>query len=112
MDIDPVKQGTGYPVQVFLYGSRRAVASSRRMVIVAAGTGIHGGYQHKTCRVIYSVFCAGYPDPSFFQRLSQHFQHGAPDFGEFVQEQNTVVCQGYFAWLRSEEQPSELQSLM
>ena len=46
------------------------------MTIITAGTWIHGGDKHETCRVIYSIFGSRNRYHPVFNRLSHHFISG------------------------------------
>src|SRR5690606_18985006 len=60
VQIYTVEQGTRYLAQIALYDGAATDTFLLRMVIVAARAGVHGCYQHKTCRIIYGDLCPGY----------------------------------------------------
>jgi hypothetical protein len=63
------------------------------MIEIATGTGVHGGHQHKARWILNTELTARYCHVPIFQRLTHHFQHGALEFRQFIQKQNTVVRQ-------------------
>src|SRR5690606_36400105 len=91
MKVDTVQQRTADFAKVTLYNPRTTNAFLVRVVIVSAGTRIHAGYQHEVSRVVDRHLGARYGHPAFLHRLSHHLQHTAFEFGEFVEEQHTIV---------------------
>ena len=61
------------------------------MTIVAAGTWIHGGYEHEGSGVVYGVFGAGYGDDAVFDGLAEHLQHLPWKFRKLIEEKHSVV---------------------
>ena len=100
LQVDAVEQRTGDAVQVFLYLAGTAHAGLRRVVVVAAGTGVHAGYEHETGGVFHIALHTRDADLTVFQWLAEHFEDVTAELGQLVQEEDTVVCQADFAGLR------------
>jgi len=98
--IDPVKQRPGDFAEIFLYNALPTGAGGLRVVVIAAGTGIHGCNEHKTRRVIYSEFCPGDGDVAILQGLPQDLQHRPLKFRQLIEKENAIMSQGNFTWLR------------
>jgi len=99
MHVDAVEQWTGDAVKVLAYLSGIADALLRRMVVIAARTGVHRSYEHETGGVFHRDLCPGDGDFPVFEGLPQHFQYRMFEFGEFVQEKNAVMGQANFSGL-------------
>ena len=98
--VDAVEQRTGYLAHVTLYLSRCAAAFVRRVVVIAAGAGVHRGDEHERAGELHSVLRARDGYLMVFERLTQHFEGLLVEFGQLVGEQDTVMCQRYLARLR------------
>ena len=57
----------------------------------AAGTRIHGGDEHDAGRIIDRAEGAGDGDVAVFERLPHDLENVAPEFRQFVKEQDTVT---------------------
>ena len=99
LQVDAVEQGAGDAVQVLLYLSGAAHAWLRGGVVVAAGAGIHAGYEHEAGGIFHVALHARDTDLAVFQRLAEYFEHVAAEFGQLVQKENTVVGEADFARL-------------
>ena len=99
MDVDTVQQGTTDFVHVTLYLPWRADAVVRGVAIVATGTGVHRGYQHKRTGIFHAVLSTADADFAVFQRLAQHLKDGARQFRHLIQEEYAIVCQRNLARL-------------
>lgn len=64
---------------------------------VATGAGIHGTDEHKTGWISEVLVGTSERDLAILQRLSKGFNDSSRIFGEFVEEENTVVSEGNFA---------------
>ena len=93
VNINPVHQGPRDSVLIALHLVGRANTLPGRVSPVPAGTGIHGGHQHKPRRVVHLIPRPGKPYCSVFQGLPQHLQGGRREFGQFVQVEHPVVGQ-------------------
>jgi hypothetical protein len=70
------------------------------MPVITALAGVHCTYHHKGARIINGSVDACYSYRSVFDRLSQNLTAVLVEFGEFVKEENTVVCERDFAGAR------------
>jgi hypothetical protein len=68
--------------------------------IEAAFAWIHRTYHHKGARIINGSVDACYSYRSVLDRLSQNLTAVLVEFGEFVKEENTVVCERDFTGAR------------
>ena len=99
MNVNAIEQRAGNAVQVLLYLSGVTDARFRGVVIVTARAGIHRGNQHETCRIFYTPFDARDADLPVLQRLSEYLKRVPAEFGQLVEEQNSVVRQADFSRL-------------
>ena len=97
VDVDAVEEGTGNFRHVAVNRRSCAAAFLRGMIVVTAGTGVHGGDQHKIRGIIHGVSRPADGDFAVFQRLAHHFEHRPLVFGQFVQEQDAVRGKGNLA---------------
>ena len=67
------------------------------MVVITARTGVHRRHQRKVGGIFHTVFRPRDGHPLLLQRLPQHLQHAAPEFGQLVEEQHPVVGQRHLA---------------
>ena len=58
LDIDAVQERAGDLTQILLYLSRIAHAGVGGMIVIAAGAGVHTGYEHKAARDINAILGA------------------------------------------------------
>ena len=65
---------------------------------VAARAGIEGCHQHEGGGEGRAAHGARDGDDAIFEGLSHDFERLAIELGEFVEEQDTVVGEGDFAW--------------
>ena len=100
LDVDAVEQRTGYLAHVTLYLFGRAAALVRRVIIIAAGTGVHRGDEHERAGELNGVLRARDGYLMVFERLTQHFEGLLVEVGQLVGEQHAVMCQRYLARLR------------
>ena len=96
LNVDAVEQRSGYFIEIFLHGSRRADAFFCGMIIIAAWAWVHGCNEHESCRIVDCVFCARYGYVAVFKRLAHHFEHLAVEFRKLVEKQYSVVGKAYF----------------
>ena len=84
------------------------------MVIISAWTRVHAGDEHERTGIADAVLGAVYADGTIFQRLSQHFEYGTLEFGQFVKEKNAVVRKGNLAglWILSATDKGNLRNGM
>ena len=65
-----------------------------------AFTGVHGGHQHETGGEAERHGRAGDAERAILQRLAEHLEDVAREFGELVEEEHAVVGQAGFAGAR------------
>ena len=70
------------------------------MTQIAARARVHGGHQLELRRISGLAGGARNVDFPRFQRLAQHFQHAAVEFGQLIQKQYAVMRQRNFAGFR------------
>ena len=70
------------------------------MVVVAAGTRIHGGHKHKAGRIFHRETGTGDIDHSIFQWLPHDFQDTPVKFRQLIQKKDTIVSQADLSRLR------------
>jgi len=87
---DAVEQRTGYLAHVTLYLSGRAAALVRRVVVIAAGAGVHRGDEHERAGELNGVLRARDGYLMVFERLTQHFKGLLVEFGQLTQEKRIV----------------------
>ena len=97
MQVDPVHQRSRNPAHIAVHRPRRTYALLRRMVVIAAQTGVHRRHQRKVGGIFHTVFRPRDGHPLLLQRLPQHLQHAAPEFGQLVEKQHPVVGQRHLA---------------
>ncbi len=97
MQVDAVHERAGDTAQIAMYGTRRAGAFARRMVVVAARAGIHRRHQREVGRILDAVTRPRDGDTPLFEGLPEHFEHVAAEFGQLVQKEDAVVRQRHFA---------------
>ena len=93
MDVDAVEEGTGDLVHVTLNLTWRTHAVVVGVAIVAAGTGVHGGHEHKGGRVGHAVFGTRHGDDAVFQRLAHDLEDATLELRQLVEEEYTIVGQ-------------------
>jgi len=74
-----------------------AGAVIRHVAALAALARVEGADEHEAGRVGDGGESAGNGHPAVFQRLAQYFQHVLLEFGQFVQEQHSVVGERNFS---------------
>ncbi len=86
MQINTIQQWTTNPVQVFFYGPRRTNAFLVRMVVIPAGTWIHGGDEKEVGGK--GDLTASARDRYFavLKWLTKHFQRSAGELRELVEK--------------------------
>ena len=97
LQVDTVEKRSADAVNVSLDGAGSADALLCGVVIVAAWAGIHRRHEHKSCGIVDGIFSARDRDVTVFERLAHHFEHLSAEFGEFIEEENTVVGKADFA---------------
>ena len=100
VQVDAVEQRPGDPRQVALDQRRRAGALVQRIAEKAALAGIHGRRQHEARRKGQRHRRPADRDLAVLERLAQHVEHVALEFGQLVQKQDAVVRQADFAGTR------------
>ena len=83
-----------------LHGTFIAVAFPGRMVVIAAGTRVHGGDQHEIGRIIDAISCSADCNFAVFEGLAHDFQDGALKFRQFVKKKHSIGGQGDFPGMR------------
>ena len=63
------------------------------VAVIAAGAGVHGGYEHEGAGVFDGVFGTADGNLPVFERLAHHFEHLPVEFGQLVEEEYAVVCE-------------------
>ena len=97
MQVDAVHQRTRNAPHIAVHRPRRTGALLRRVVVIAARAGIHRRHERKIRRVFDAVSGPRNHDLLLLQRLPQHFEHAAPEFGQLIEEQHAVVGQRHLA---------------
>lgn len=97
MDVDAVEKRAADARAIALDLRRRAAAFVFLVAEVAAGTRIHCRNQHEGTRQRDFAGAARNGDAAVFQGLSQYFERGALELGQFVEEEHAVVCERDFA---------------
>ena len=97
MQVDAVHQRTRNAPHITVHRPRRTGALLRRVVVIAARAGIHRRHERKIRRVFDVVSGPRNHDLLLLQRLPQHFEHAAPEFGQLIEEQHAVVGQRHLA---------------
>lgn len=91
------RRGAGDLGDVVLDERRGAVALAGSVVEVAAGAGVHGGGEHEGGGEAERHGGACDDDVAVFEGLAHDFEDVAGEFGEFVEKEDAVVCEGDFA---------------
>ena len=99
LQVYAVHQRAGNAVQIALNLSGAAYACFCGVVVIAARARVHAGNEHERTGIADAVLGAVDVDGAVLQRLSEHFQYGALEFGQLVEEQHTVMGQGNLARL-------------
>ena len=99
LQVDAVQQRARNTSHITVHRTRRAGALFGRVVVIPAGTGIHGRYEGEIGRIFHAVSRPRNHDLLILQRLPQHFEHAASEFGQLVEEQHSVVRQRHLARL-------------
>ena len=84
MNIDAVDQRAADAIEVALDLRLAALARCARVGKVTAGAGVHGGDEHELGGEAHAAVAAGDGDAAIFERLTQCFENGAGELGEFV----------------------------
>ena len=92
-----VEDGSGKFLLVFVELVGRAIAAAHAGVVVAARTGIHSGNEHKISGVGNFSVRVAESDLFGLKWSAESFDGLAGEFGEFVEEEDAVVGQRYFA---------------
>ena len=71
----------------------------RRVVIVAARTGVHGCHEHEGAGIADGILGARDIDDAVFEWLSQNLKHASLELWQLVTEEDTIVRKTYFAGL-------------
>ena len=101
VDIDTVEQWAGDLAHVALDLRSRTPAFLGSISVETAGAGVHRAHQHQVRRKGEGHVCTGEGDAALFKRLTQKLQNIAIEFGQFIEEQNPIVGEAYFAGTRS-----------
>lgn len=91
LQVDTVEERSGDLVHIFLHLSGHACAALGGVAVIATGTGVHRRNKHKRCGVIDSIFGTRHGDDTVFDGLSQHFQDLTREFGELVEEKDSII---------------------
>ena len=61
------------------------------MVIVAAGTRVHAGNEHKRSRIGHRILGSGYGNLTIFERLAKHLEHRFREFWKLIKIKNPIM---------------------
>jgi hypothetical protein len=91
MQVDPIEKGPGDALPVAVNLLLRAAACLFAVPVVPARARVQGCDEYKICGKCHAPGGAGDRDASVFEGLSKHFEGGALEFRQFIQEENAVV---------------------
>ena len=97
VEVDAVKQGAGDALAVVFDLARIATAVALGVAEEAAGAGVEGGDEDAFSREGKGARRAGDGDFAVFEGLAEDFEGGSTEFGELIEEKDTVVREGDFA---------------
>src|SRR3972149_132462 len=95
MHIYPVQQWTGYLTAIPLYLQWCAQTLLFSVHEMSAWTGVHRTDQHKPCGICNSGAGTTYCYAPILYGLSKHLQYITSVFREFIDKQDTIVCEAY-----------------
>jgi len=99
--IDSIEQRSAHLGEIALDYAGSAATLARGVAIKAAWAGIHRANQHQASRKSKRAIAAGQRDRTLLKRLAQLFQYAPRKFGQFVEEQDALMRQTYFAGTRA-----------
>ena len=82
--VDAVQQRAGHTAAVLPHSTGRTGALPGGVAVVAALTGVHGGYQLEAAGIGGTACRSAHGDLAVLQRLAQHFQTLAGELRQFV----------------------------
>ena len=97
MQVDTVHERAADARLVRPHLRQRARARALPVAEVATGTGVRGRHQHEPGGERHVPVGTRDADPACLQGLAQALQHGGPELGQLVQEQDAVVGKRYLA---------------
>jgi len=99
LDIDTIKQGTRYLVEITDYLTRRTTTLFGRVIIIAARTRVHAGHKHKRTGIGDTVLGTRDIDNPILQGLTKDFQRTSLKFRQLIAKKHSVMSQTYLPWL-------------
>jgi hypothetical protein len=100
--IDAVEQRPRQLCLIFLGATGRATARPARLRQVAAAARVHRRDELDARREGHMPVGASDADPPGFERLTQRFERGSTELGQFVEKEHPLVSQGDFARSRAD----------
>ena len=72
-----------------------------RIPVVPTGARIHRGDEHKGAWVLHRIFRTTDGDFAVFERLTEHFEGGLVEFGQFIEKEHSMMSHTHFTRQRS-----------
>jgi hypothetical protein len=92
LNVDAIEERSGDARAIALDLQRRADAFFLRIGKEAARARVHSRDEHDGRGIIDRAEGAGDGDVAVFERLAHHFENVAPEFWQFIEEQNPIVA--------------------
>ena len=86
MQVDPVEQRPGNPIQIPLDSGFRSGTTAGRVSEISTGAGIHRRNQCKPAGIAEPGLCSRKGECPILKRLAERFQHRTLEFRQFVKE--------------------------